>query len=86
MRSDDTRGASLGRRIRAERQRHGLTQAQLAARAGVTAITVSRWERDVEEPRLGAARRLARAFGHTLLWFDELPAGPAIRRLVAKSR
>lgn len=45
--------------IRALRRRTGWTQAELAARLGTDAVTVSRWERGVSRPRPSARARLA---------------------------
>lgn len=45
--------AVLGRAIRDARRALGLTQAELARRAGVTQATVSKVERDVAPPGLG---------------------------------
>lgn len=50
-------------RIKRARMGAGLTQAQLAQAAGVSSITVSRWERGSSEPRLHQFRRLADAAG-----------------------
>ena len=61
---DDTRRA-LGERIRRQRERNRWTQAQLAARLGVSTKTVSNWEQGRNDPRnsLGALRE---AFGTDL--------------------
>jgi transcriptional regulator with XRE-family HTH domain len=45
-------------RIRDLRQRQGWTQQDLADRLGTDAVTVSRWERGVSQPRPSAQRRL----------------------------
>jgi transcriptional regulator with XRE-family HTH domain len=49
----------LGSTIRRLRLASGLSQAQLAKRAGVTASFLSRIERDKREPTLSVLRRLA---------------------------
>ena len=41
----------------------GMTQEQLAQAAGVSSITVSRWERGAHEPQLHQYSRLADATG-----------------------
>jgi transcriptional regulator with XRE-family HTH domain len=46
------------RAIRTLRRRYGWTQADLAARIGTDAVTVSRWERGVSRPRRSAQIRL----------------------------
>lgn len=46
--------------IRRLRERHGWTQAELAGRLGTDAVTVSRWERGVSNPRPSAVMHLNR--------------------------
>lgn len=53
----------LGNRIRAERERLGLTQVALAARIGVGSDVISRYERDLMTPSVASLRALAREFG-----------------------
>lgn len=48
-----------------------MTQAELASELGVDPITVSRWERDVVEPRATTIRRLAGLAGMPVSWFYE---------------
>lgn len=48
-------------RIKLARRNAGLTQGQLASAAGVSSITVSRWERGVSEPQLHQYRGIAEA-------------------------
>ena len=52
-------------RLREWRERRLLTQAELAAKVGVTAGTVNRIERGVHRPRLSTIRKLAEALGVT---------------------
>lgn len=49
----------IGERLRKQRTRRALTQAELAERAGVTTATVARIERDEIEPRMTTLRKLA---------------------------
>jgi transcriptional regulator with XRE-family HTH domain len=57
----------LGGRIRRTRALRGLSQRELAARAGLThKLDVSRWERGVAIPRLEAVVAVARALGVTV--------------------
>jgi DNA-binding XRE family transcriptional regulator len=51
---------TLGQKIRAAREAHGLTQAELAARAQVAQAYLSYLEQDQREPSLSIAARLAR--------------------------
>jgi transcriptional regulator with XRE-family HTH domain len=60
---------TLAMRLKRLRERAGLSQPQLAQRAGVPLSTLRGWEQGRREPSLGAAAKLARAMGITL---DEL--------------
>ena len=51
----------IGDRLKRQRTRRALTQAELAERAGVTTATVARIERDEIEPRMTTLRKLAQA-------------------------
>ncbi len=52
--------ATLGQTIRAAREAHGLTQADLASRAHVAQAYLSYLEQDQREPSLSIAARIAR--------------------------
>jgi transcriptional regulator with XRE-family HTH domain len=51
----------IGQRLKQQRMRRALTQAELAERADVTTATVARIERDEIEPRMTTLRKLAQA-------------------------
>ena len=51
----------IGEKLKRQRTRRALTQAELAERASVTTATVARIERDEIEPRMTTLRKLARA-------------------------
>jgi DNA-binding XRE family transcriptional regulator len=51
--------ATLGQKIRAAREAHGITQAELAARARVAQAYLSYLEQDQREPSLSIAARIA---------------------------
>jgi transcriptional regulator with XRE-family HTH domain len=53
----------IGERLKRQRTRRALTQAELAEHAGVTTATVARIERDEIEPRMTTLRKLAEALG-----------------------
>jgi transcriptional regulator with XRE-family HTH domain len=53
----------IGERLKRQRTRRALTQAELAGRARVTTATVARIERDEIEPRMTTLRKLAQALG-----------------------
>ena len=58
--------AEIGAQLRRERKRQGLTQSQLAARAGVQQAVVSRAEGGRTNPTVGLLEDLARALGMRL--------------------
>jgi transcriptional regulator with XRE-family HTH domain len=60
------RDVSPGTLIRSIRERHGLTQAQLALRAGTSQNAVSRVERDEISSSVDTIRRLLGAMGERL--------------------
>lgn len=55
-----------GSLIRSTRERHGLTQAQLALRAGTSQNAISRIERDELSPSVDTVQRLLAAMGERL--------------------
>ncbi len=55
--------AYIGERLKDLRFRAGLTQQELADRAGVTQTTVARIERDAVQPEVTTIRKLAQALG-----------------------
>lgn len=73
--------------IRDARTRAGLTQVQLAARAGVTQSVISTYENGRREPSLTALQRLVRAAGFETT-IDLLPscAPPPLHDRVAAAR
>ena len=54
---------TIGRQLRARRQARGLSQAALAAKAGVSRVFVEKIEAGARIPSWGALERLARALG-----------------------
>lgn len=53
----------IGKRVKDARFRAGLTQAELAEKAGTTQTTVARIERDAVQPEVTTIRKLAGALG-----------------------
>jgi transcriptional regulator with XRE-family HTH domain len=51
---------NVGDTIKQARLRRGLTQEQLAYSLGVSGVTVSRWERNVQQPRMIDCQKLAK--------------------------
>ena len=63
---------ALGSRIRELREQHlALTQRELGIHLGTDAVTISRWERGVVEPRPRFLRELSRISGKPIAWFFE---------------
>lgn len=58
---------TFGQRLRSARLKSGLTQMQLADKAGVGRNTVPRLERGEQQPLLETARRLEKVLGTDLL-------------------
>jgi transcriptional regulator with XRE-family HTH domain len=54
---------TVGRNIRAQRQRRALTQEKLAHRAGMHPVEVGRAERGVRDMRVSTVVKLARGLG-----------------------
>jgi transcriptional regulator with XRE-family HTH domain len=63
---DPTVAVRFGARVRAARQRQGLTLEALAAAAGISRATLSNLERGEHSPSLTAATNVARALGVSL--------------------
>lgn len=63
----------LANRLREERMRHNLTQAQLAERVEVSRKTINTVENGVFVPSTLLALRLARALGTTVEQLFQLP-------------
>jgi len=53
----------MGKTLKRLRRRRGLTQQQLAVKAGVSLGYLSRLEVDMHDPRLSTLKKLARALG-----------------------
>jgi transcriptional regulator with XRE-family HTH domain len=68
---------SPGALIQAVRRRHGMTQADLARRAGTSQPVVSAYEHGRRDPTFGTLRRLIAAGGERLVVDTEpAPGGP----------
>ncbi len=66
-----THGETLGQRLQRLRLAAGLTQAQVAAAAGVAVSSLQNWEIDRREPGFRPACRLASALGVTAEYLAE---------------
>lgn len=64
-----------GAELREARKAHGLTQAALAARVGVSRDTVQYWEAKTTVKGWGAARRLSEALGFAVITRNNARAG-----------
>jgi len=58
--------ATLGERVRARRAELGMTQDGLARATGIAQTLISRYENDVQQPRLDRAAKLAEGLECTL--------------------
>ena len=67
----DAQPQTLGQRIRTQRQRLGLSAAELARRAGVTRDTLAEWERDGTAPRANRLLTLAGVLETNIGWLLE---------------
>ena len=55
--------AALRVKLRQVRERHFVTQAELAERAGIAEATLSRIENGLQRPRISTVRKIAAALG-----------------------
>src|SRR5215212_2089207 len=76
MEASDEQPPTFGDVMRRLRQDAGLSQAGLAAAAGIHLRQIHRYESGEQQPALGVAQRLAAALGVTL---DELAGGSSDR-------
>jgi transcriptional regulator with XRE-family HTH domain len=53
----------IGDNLKRLRQREALTQAELAEKAGIAEVTLSRIERNAADPHMSTIRKLARELG-----------------------
>jgi len=63
-------GETFGQRLLRLREAAGLTPAGLSEAAGVSRMSVSRWERDAQHPPAAELAALAAALGVSLAAFD----------------
>lgn len=68
---------TTGQRIREQRTRAGLSQAQLASAVGVDSNTVSRWERGLYKAAGESVYKLARALGTSVAYLLGETGSPA---------
>ncbi len=61
-----------GDNIRYHRRKQGMSQMELGRLLGVTAVSVSKWERSQTQPDINALRRMSELFSVTI---DELCGG-----------
>lgn len=69
-----TRTVTWGEAVKAAREAKGWTQAELAARIGVSYSTVQKWEGPGQEPKLGQVQRVQRVFGWSKTFLLSLDA------------
>jgi len=73
LRTDDEVRSTIARNLTRLREAAGINLAELARRAGVTTIQVSRVERGMHSPGVGLSLRLAQALGVSV---EDLAAAP----------
>ncbi|MGK9231950.1 cupin domain-containing protein [Inquilinus limosus] len=69
-------GIDIGGRLRRLREEHGLSQRELARRAGVSNATVSLIEQNRASPSIGSLKRVLDGLPLSLAEFFALPEGP----------
>ncbi len=67
--AEDTPLAFIGEGIRRERERRGMSLAQLASQVGLTVSAISQIERGASNPSLSSLRRIAAAFDLPMFQF-----------------
>lgn len=76
----------LGERVRALREKHGLSQSELAKRIGSTQPSIARLEAGGVTPSLGTLGRIAKAVGLDLvIRFDNEKPGGSRKRSAKRS-
>lgn len=65
-------GKTIGQRIKAARQRAGLSQAELADKMGRPYQSIGQWERDISSPKFSSLEEIADALGISI---EELICG-----------
>ena len=71
--------ADIGRRLQEIREQHGISQRELARRAGLTHGTISFIERNKISPSIGTMRQILECLGLTLSEFFALEPEPPAR-------
>jgi transcriptional regulator with XRE-family HTH domain len=80
-------GQTFGERLRQLREGAGLTQPELAGKAGMHRMGVAKLEQGVRQPSWDTVQRLARALGLTCSAFEgTAPAEAAARPAPARGR
>lgn len=59
---------SIGERLRAARERTGLTQAELGRKIGVTGVAIMRYEKGQRQPTLSQLRNIANALNADIVY------------------
>lgn len=77
-------GWTLGDRIAKARRHAGLEQAELARELDISQALVSKWERDLRDPRVQLLRRVAQVTGVDEQWL--LAGGGTVSRFRSSPR
>lgn len=74
---------NIGERIRRYRKEKRMTQEEVADRAGVTAVSVSRWESGTRDPTFRDVEKIAAALGVTMEELTREPKrGTGLRKII----
>lgn len=74
---------NIGERIKRYREEKRMTQEEVADRAGVTAVSVSRWERGTRDPTFRDVEKIAAALGVTMEELTREPKrGTGLRKII----
>ena len=74
---------NIGERIKRYRKEKRMTQEEVADRAGVTAVSVSRWENGARDPTFRDVEKIAAALGVTMEELTREPKrGTGLRKII----
>lgn len=74
---------NIGERIKRYRKEKRMTQEEVAERAGVTAVSVSRWENGTRDPTFRDVEKIAAALGVTMEELAREPKrGTGLRKII----
>ena len=77
---EDEHSMTIGEKIKLLREKHGMTQLELARAVGVSDKAVSTWENDINVPRMGVIQKIASYFNVSKAYLveDDATESPAL--------